>query len=278
MSDTAIVTLAIGEQYLSYWQQYCEPSWRAYARKCGYDLIVLTEPLDRSPRAAGRSPSWQKCLVLSQEFSARYRRIISLDCDIVINAEAAPPVTEQAPAEMVGGVVSGSHIHEDLRIVLLGRLRGQPFAYEPGLRQWNEEQARHYTYYYGFPTAFAGIVQAGVLVASPPHHRAIFEQVYHTYFAEHRGYEQIPLSYALLTAGVFRQIDTRFNSVFFDSMQVHYPHLLNPQCPAYDVLAACATQTELANNFFLHFAYAPDFVRHLKPEPTAAPQTAATGR
>ena len=186
MNHAAIVTLAIGEKHLAYWRQYCERSWRAYAERCGYDLLVLTEPLDSSPRAAARSPAWQKCLVLSQEFSARYQQIIALDCDIVIN-DAAPPITEQSPEQRVGGVISGSHIHEDLRAVLLSRLRGQPLAYEPGLRLWQDDQARHYALQ-GFETMFAGIVQTGVLVVSPRHHREIFEDVYARDYPEERSF------------------------------------------------------------------------------------------
>jgi hypothetical protein len=277
MNDAAIVTLAIGDKYLSYWQKYCERSWRAYAQKCNYDLIVITEPLDRSLRAAARSPAWQKCLVLSQEFSASYRQIISLDCDIVINDQTAPPITDQTPHELVGGVISGSHIHEDLRAVLLSRLRGQQFPYERGVRQWQDDQARHYGIYQ-LPTAFPGIVQTGVLVASPQHHRAMFEGIYAGNFPEPRSYEQTPLSHALLSAGVFRQIDTRFNSVFAESVHVYYPYLLARQHPAYDALAAAATQMELANNFFLHFAYLPHFVNYLAPQlADAMPNPSASG-
>ena len=52
--DVAIVALAIGEPYLSNWQKYCAPSWQAYAKKHGYDIIVLTEPLDRARQFGAR--------------------------------------------------------------------------------------------------------------------------------------------------------------------------------------------------------------------------------
>src|SRR5437016_12929944 len=90
LKEGALVTLAIGEHYLSNWQKYCAADWQAYAAKHGYDLIVITEPLDRSPRAMARSPAWQKCLVLSQEFARQYHQIVLLDSDIAINAATAP--------------------------------------------------------------------------------------------------------------------------------------------------------------------------------------------
>ena len=273
MKDAAIVVVAIGADILAYWKTFCEVQCRAYAAKCGYDLIVITEPLDNSPRAAGRSPAWQKCLVLSQEFSNNYRRIISLDSDIVIHAAISPPITDQSPIDRVGGVISGSHIHEDLRCVLSDRLLGGAAApYVRGLKNWDNLQRRAYVHYGLKP--LTSVVQTGVLVASPAHHRAIFESIYNA--PEHhvsRCYEQIPLSHALLTGDLFCQIDTRFNSVFHETALVHYPyltHLTGQQIPHYDFAASYALQTEFANNFFLHFAYDRTMVRYL-PQDLLAP-------
>ena len=48
----AIVTMAIGEErYMANWKTYCEPNWRPYADKFGFDLICLNDPLDDSERA-----------------------------------------------------------------------------------------------------------------------------------------------------------------------------------------------------------------------------------
>ena len=65
----------------------------------------------------------------------------------------------------------------------------------------------------------------------------------------------------MLTTGVFQAIDTRFNSVFHESMLVHYYHLAQRDSPTFDHDARLAVQAEYANNFFLHFAYDLDFLR-----------------
>ena len=266
MGDAAIVTLAVGEKHLAYWRRYCQPSVEAYARKQGYDLIVITEPLDRSDAAAGRSASWQKCLILGQEFAAKYRQVVLLDSDIAINVESAPRITEQAPVVMIGGVISGSHIHPDLRLVLLHRMTGQPLSYERGQVQWREYQGEYYKQF-GLSPMDMGIVQAGVLVASPRYHRELFERVYQASWPaeQARTYEQVPLSHAILSSGMFRQIDTRFNSVFFETLLVHYPYLLLENLEIRDVVARCAVQAEFANNFFLHFAHKPEYAAYLPP-------------
>ena len=90
MNRAALVTLAIGQPYLANWQKYCAANWQAYSQKHRFDLHVITEPLDHSPLAASRSPAWQKCLVLSQDFARRYRQVVLLDSDIAINTEFSP--------------------------------------------------------------------------------------------------------------------------------------------------------------------------------------------
>src|SRR5262245_35133166 len=129
MNGTALITVAIGEPYFSNWKKYCEPSWQAYAAKHNMDVICIHEPLDMSERAHGRSPAWQKCLVLSQPFAANYQRVVLLDSDVVINSASAPNVIADVPPHCVGGVISGSHIPEDLRVLMLGLLRKKIYPY-----------------------------------------------------------------------------------------------------------------------------------------------------
>src|SRR5262245_53207318 len=104
MNDTAMITVAIGEGHVASWKKYCEPSWQAYGSKYDMDVICIQEPLDRSQRAQNRSPAWQKCLVLSQPFTANYRQVVLLDSDVVINADRAPKITDDVPLQRIGGV------------------------------------------------------------------------------------------------------------------------------------------------------------------------------
>ncbi len=263
MPRCALATLAIGQQYLSYWHTYCEAGWRAYAQKHDFDLVVVSDLLDRSPRGLSRPPAWQKCLILSQDFARQYDQIVLLDSDIVINSATAPKITNQVSVERVGGVISGTHIHPDLLVILLERLRGQRFEYHHDLRHWQADQNHSYEYY-GLEVMPEGILQTGVLVASPMHHRELFEAVYQSeQKVETRGYEQMPLSHAILSRRLFQPIDTRFNHVFYETMAVHYPQLFDKNHADYESLAKAAVRTQFANSFFLHFAYDMQFVRYL---------------
>lgn len=223
----AIVTLAIGDKYLQSWKEDCESNWQEYSTKHGYDLICLDNPLDTSERAMKRSPSWQKCLILSQDFAEQYERIVWVDSDVIINTQTAPSIVDDVPLEKVGAVEmycyskpAGSIGQEELK-------RMYEF--------WNvaviNPTATDYYTKYGFADGFDSVVQAGVLVLSPASHRAILEKIYFEY--EEKGgpewqYEMRPLSYELLKANAIHWIDPRFNWFWNDSLFTTYPFLINP--------------------------------------------------
>ena len=225
-SRKAIVTIAIGDRYLQHWKRTCEPNWRTYASQHGFDLICIDKPLDDSERARKRSPAWQKCLILSQDYASRYERIVWLDADILINAHAAPPVDENVPVDKVG-VAEEFTFAQDAG--------GEPRQLLDRLYSYWGKAVVNYTaheYYtqYGLPDGFDKVVQTGVMVLSPLHHRSILENVYNHY--EEKGgaewnYEMRPLSYELLKANAVHWIDRRFNQVWTYSLFLHYPFLVN---------------------------------------------------
>jgi len=263
----AIATLTIGDQYVSSWKQDCEANWREYGRKHGYDIICLDQMLDKSGRAGERSPSWQKCLILSQPFARNYERIVWVDSDILINTRTAPSILDGVPIDKVGAAkmfcYTGAAGQEALTRMF--------DFWEPAIV--NPTSKEYYTKY-GFSDGFDTVVQAGVLVLSPAHHRSLLEKVYFEY--EEKGgpewhYEMRPLSYELLKAGAVHWIDPRFNSVWLDDVFLHYPFVLNPPhtngfigrfvskiasrlgaCSATTVRRACINATFL-NSYFLHF-------------------------
>jgi len=255
MNDRALVTLAIGQPCLTNWQRYCAANWQVYANRNQLDLIVITEPLDRSDRPI----PWQKCLIPSQPFAASYRQITILDADIAINPDA-PNIFDQVPQDRVGGVISGSHIHDDLKPLLVSRLLKEPVPYERGLAQWRALQDWYYTDR-GLTPQRAGIINTGVLVASPAHHASVFRAVYDSPHAETRQREQIALSYAILRASLLHPIDTRFNSVLYETLLVHHHYLFTHA--ADESMGRAVVRAELTNNFFLHFAYDQALMRLL---------------
>ena len=162
----AMVTIALGEKYLATWRRVCEANWQAYAHKHGYDIICIDAPLDASARARHRSPSWQKCLILGQAAIRKYERVVWVDADILINADAAPSIVDGVPVDKVGAVEALSAPTKELYAQTLQR------QYD----FWNSTSLINYTgrdYYanWGLRADFDEVVQCGVLVLSPQYHR-----------------------------------------------------------------------------------------------------------
>ncbi len=255
MNRNAIVTLAIGEQYLTFWRKFCSVSWHEYAKRHNLDLIVITEPLAKSQRSA----PWNKCLVLSQPFAIKHKQIAIIDSDIAINADA-PSIFDQVPETVVGGVLNCSHIHDDLKCLLLSRLTNVPLPYELGPIQWNRVRDRFYQRYRLAPIP-SGMINTGVLVATPERHAGIFRTVFDSPCQETELFEQIHLSHSLLSAGLFQAIDTRFNSVLYETLLVHHYYLFTQLLG--ESVTRAVVRTEFSNNFFLHFSHNKSLIRFL---------------
>jgi len=251
---TAIVTLLLGRPYQLAWHDLCEPGWRAYADRHGYDIIAIDRPLDVTPRAMARSPAWQKCLVLQPSIVGGYDRVVWLDADIVINPNA-PAVTGAVPIEKIGAVDESVYPTLDAHQAFWHRMVAQTENSNPALaRIWQSYlDPRDYHGFWGLPRRGDHIVRTGVLVLSPRHHRALLEHVYYDY--ENKGgpelsYEMRPLSFEIQERDLQHWIDQRFNATFnsiFAEATAAKP--ISTQQELFDLI-----RRSLSSNYFLHFA------------------------
>ena len=145
----AIVTLAIGKRYKKNWERLCRSNWQQYVEKHGYDLICIDQPLDQSERAQKRSPAWQKCLVLSQEFSGQYEQIAWVDSDILINYNIAPCIFKEIPVDKVGAVADWASPLPELFVQTMQR-RNEYFDYV-GIDFVDDPAPEYYYKNYGLP-------------------------------------------------------------------------------------------------------------------------------
>jgi hypothetical protein len=258
---TAIVTIAIGAEHEAYWWRHCRHNWQSYADRCGYDLIPIHKPLDDSNRAAGRSPAWQKLLVLRLEIAGKYDRIVLLDSDIVINRDA-PPIVPLVPLPAIGAVISGGAIHPALRNMFLRRtgVPGCQYASRKPDDRISRDHARNYYTAAGL-TPFDRIINTGVLVLASDYHSDLCERIYALDVPETRSYEQIHLSHAILSAGLLHELDARWNWVLYEVMVAHAPHVLNLTGREFEEQASIVALVEFDNAFFLHFAYDRSLIR-----------------
>ena len=221
----AIVTLAVGGSFAARWHAVCEPLWRRYCDRHGYDLICLEEPLDTSHRARGRSPAWQKCLILGQPFAQDYEQVVWVDADILPNPEA-PSIAEGVPVELVGAIDEYSVPTREIHAKTLATLYRHWDAM--GIDFVHNLTPQEYYTAFGLPHGFDTVVQTGVMVLSPLHHRELLEETYARYDDRGPGwnYEMRPLSYELLRSESVTWLDPRFNYIWGHYQAVHFPFLL----------------------------------------------------
>jgi hypothetical protein len=263
----ALVTLVVGRDYESNFERYCRNNWRAYAERHGYDLVIFDSPLDTSSRAVNRPVYWQKNLILERAELARYEQVAWIDSDIVINAERAPPVFDGVPVERIGAVdeyrVPDAQTYRKALAIsyLRARRLRQPFLHNPTPQDYYRIR--------GFPE-FAEVVQGGMIVCSPRHHRDVFRAIYEY---EDPGipasnYEMAALSYEALRRDLVTWLDYRFNRLVLFGMVEHLPALSDrdgaPPSAAVEAASAAAIIARLyADSYFLHFAGCQPPMKHL---------------
>jgi hypothetical protein len=253
----ALATLVVGSDYESNFERYCRRNWTAYANRHGYDLFILNRPLDSSPRACARPIYWQKNLILEQPELADYEQVAWIDSDIVINAERAPPVFEGVPVERIGAVDEYSVPDPETyrRALAFSYLRarrlGQPFLHNPTPQDYYRIR--------GFPE-FDRVIQGGMIVSSPHHHRAVFRAVYEydDPGIPSSNYEMAALSYEILRRDLVTWLNYRFNRLVLFGMVECLPAASPPgsnQSTPPGALTATAIISKLyADSYFLHFA------------------------
>jgi hypothetical protein len=248
----AIVTLAIGAQYLEAWTKICRKGWAAYCDRHGYDLVAIEQPLDVSARARSRSPAWQKCLVLSQDWSAKYDRLVWVDSDLAINP-AAPSIIDGVPEAKIGAMDDLTYPTAAEREAVI-RFWMEQVRRNPAVPGHWELGAEAFHTRFGLPGGQKHIVQTGVMVLSPMHHRAVMEHVYNTYDdpgPAELNYEMRPLSHEIQTHGLQHFIDPRFNALMM--WLIWIANLRSGREPTGPELHNFVTAQYLRNHF-LHFA------------------------
>lgn len=267
----AIVTLAIGAEFRRRWDEIVRPNWSRYAARHGYDVICVDEPLDSSERARLRSPAWQKCLVLSQPFSARYDRIVWMDSDVLVNPHA-PDVSVGVPIDKVGAVdefgIPTARLHRLIRLKQYAHWR------RTGVQFIDNPSPRSYYAVYGLAGGFDHVVQTGVMVLSPAHHRDVLERTYRSYEDKGPGwnYEMRPLSHELLATDCVHWIDPKFNFLYGIYESLHFPFLAESSDRGR--LADCLRDAR-RDAHFLHFAGSTG---HMSLAASLEPEAAAGAR
>lgn len=257
----AIVSVVIGEEYLRVWTAMSRPNWQAYCDRHGYDLICITDHMDASERGLGRSPAWQKCLILDQPWSGAYDRIVWVDADIIISS-IAPDICASAPdPAMVGVCVSGDQMSEADKHIYFERLHKMTIDPDKVMVAWGYHEGNRLAQD-GIPAEGVPMLNTGVMVLTPALHNQVFLDTYAMEGAS-RLYEQPHLSHELFKRGLIHKISPRFNWIVQEIMVLHFPNSSLATDDAELEVIVNHMRKELGKAYFLHFAGCMNLLRYI---------------
>lgn len=264
--ERAIVTLAVGDDYIAGFMKHARPTWEPYCAKHGYDLILLTDPIDPGCDFSRKSIHWQKLLIGSLPQLRDYRGIAWLDGDILINHRMAPCIFSEVTKGGIG-VVDGSDwfYHSDdtfnihsrylvLNFFMKKSLGGKPPKGVPKVTVTDGDLAAYYRFL-GLKGEASRMINTGVFIFEPAAHGDFLAEVYSKYDRDFMDFENTPLSFELQDSGRAEYIDKRFNLVWSAAAAQHYPFLFNGDLlPNHDEVLRHCVNAAFRNSFFLHFA------------------------
>lgn len=248
----ALVTIAVGKRFEKMVRNYCLTNWKLYAEKYDYELIIIDKALDENDT---RCVAWQKCLVLSQDWSKKYDRIVWLDTDIVINPNS-PDVIDGVPEDKIGAVDEFSFPTKQEYEIALSRMykHWENLGYNPVINYGGPAYYKSY----GIECDFEEVVQTGVMVFNPKLHREVLEHIYYNYEDRGLNYEMRPMSYEIIKNNLQHWIDKRFNMHIQFLKALYYPYLLelDTQKPSWmckKEILKLNIEAIFKNSYFLHF-------------------------
>lgn len=202
----ALVTLAIGEQYIQQHARIFMPSQRHYAKRHGYHYKVITEysgPI-RHPALI----CLEKQLICCQPWTSDYDIIIYIDADMIIHPNA-PPIHEE--------------IRSDDSIVMVDEMSQPTRADRHSLQVKNGWESSVPEYYKKAGLDFQTdiIYNGGLIIWNRP---TRFTQMCHDLYMKHAleqighprlyHYEQAIINYTYQRAGLCKALDSKWNAIW----------------------------------------------------------------
>lgn len=232
-----LVTIAIGEKYLTEYINLFYESQKKYAYKNGYDFRVITDFLDKKVKNPS-TISFNKILVCNQEWSDKYDFIIFIDADILINIDSPPIHNYIDYGSCIGIIDEYSQPSKERRLKIQKNMG------------W-ETSATDYYKLCGFDIQTNMVFNSGVLVLQPKIHKIFLQYIYSKYIqksiSHYRGFhfEQSCIGYEIQRNNMYKVIDNKFNAVW--------------SLTKMDNVENITLDKYFNDNYFIHFAGHTDY-------------------
>ncbi len=246
----ALVTVVIGDDFTAMWEQVMSMTWRLYAEKHGYDIIVIDDFIDDSDRAKNRHINWQKCLILEDERVCGYEDVVWLDADIMINYHTAPCIVETNSSDKIGLVGNKESFYDSP--VIMDNLMLRHLSLTKTTRTCRSMQELYVRA--GLDDSVENAANTGVIVLKPKMHTEVMRYVYDSF--EENDFsmkEELPLSNHLYKNKLVNNLDKRFNWPWVYHIVESYPFLLLSEVNCDISITGQCVNAAWSNSWFLHF-------------------------
>lgn len=245
----AIVTMAVGDWYQNTWEKLFKNSWISYAKKFKLDIIVIQTPLDLEEGI--KYITWQKLLILEQPWIQTYEQIIWMDSDIAISSWAENIIEYVRSPSTIGVSFEADQLSLADKHIFLERLINIRIPIQLSETYWNTFVKGYYTEA-NISTNYDdySIVNSGVMVLSPKHHRELLSSVYQNR-KPGLGQEQPALTHAIKTYKDYSQLSPRFNWCMHPFITLYMNIDVYSKERAY--ILPEIIKNEFDKSYFLHF-------------------------
>lgn len=258
-SGNYLVTIVIGESYLSNWTKLIKKSWQEYAEKFDVGIIIFTEDLLLRSNPFWKKATWQKLLIPKNliESGIACNYVCYLDSDVVISP-FAPNIFDWATPEKVGVVSVRQNLPFDFFEVnkRLAYLRKEFIDESYRLDTAQHLSTKQLYDYHGFSDQGDEFC-AGVLLFSPNQMGKLFEEWFFLYKSDVQsitdGGEQTHLNYHLFSNSLANLLPYRFQAIWAFEVAWSHIDLFEERFLDLESLRNAFSQI-LLNNYFLHFA------------------------
>ena len=252
-----IVTIAIGDKYLTDWEKFAFPFWTSYCKKYGLGLIVICEDLMELGSVTWKKATWQKFLIgnYMKRYFPHIERICYLDTDILISP-LAPNVFD---------------FHQDGSMSLVSLFHDLPYSRKDTIEKltWFRNQSSAGIYpldsaiYMGIKDLFNyhGLAPqedyacAGMFIMDISIHSEAMQQFFFTVDSNvhtiTNGGDQTHFNFFTQSNFIINWISYKFQAIWSYEAANYYPSVFFDRHSNHSYLSI---QNALVNNYFLHFA------------------------
>jgi len=254
-----LVTIVIGESYVSDWVNIVKENWLHYCEKYEVGIIIFIEDLLPKSNPYWKKANWQKLLISKQliQSDVNCNYICYLDSDIIISP-FAPNIFDWAISNKVGVVSARKNMPYDYFEInkRLAYLRRKFLDTAYRLDSAQHFSTRELYDYHSFPDQGDEFC-SGVLLFSPTEMNNYLEEWFYLYKSDVRsitaGGEQTHLNYHIFSNNLAHLLPYKFQAIW--AFEVAWSHIRLFEGEFLDKKSIKESVIQVVlNNHFVHFA------------------------